>query len=235
MITLYQFSPHFGLPNASPFCLKLETYLRMAKIPFQIRTVNNPAKSPKGKLPFIKDHDKVLGDTHLIILHLKQQYGAYLDQNLTPVQQAQTLAITHMVEEHLYWIGMYARWIDPVGWPSTRDAFFEPLPSYLKLFLPKILRKRMAKTLYAQGIGRHSAVEIYQLGIEDINAIATLLGTQSYFWGDSPTSIDATLFAFLANIIWVPQENILKKHILNLPSIPAYCERIKKNFYPEWV
>jgi Glutathione S-transferase, C-terminal domain len=35
MIKLYQFAPAFGLPNASSFCLKLETYLRMVGIPFE--------------------------------------------------------------------------------------------------------------------------------------------------------------------------------------------------------
>ncbi len=36
MIKLFQFAPAFGLPNASPFCMKLETYLRMAGLPFQL-------------------------------------------------------------------------------------------------------------------------------------------------------------------------------------------------------
>lgn len=36
MIKLYQFEPAFGLANASPFCMKLETYLRMADLPFEI-------------------------------------------------------------------------------------------------------------------------------------------------------------------------------------------------------
>jgi hypothetical protein len=32
-IVLHQFYRSFGLPNASPFCMKLETYLRMAELP----------------------------------------------------------------------------------------------------------------------------------------------------------------------------------------------------------
>ena len=33
MIKLFQFEPAFGLANASPFCMKLETYLRMGEQP----------------------------------------------------------------------------------------------------------------------------------------------------------------------------------------------------------
>jgi hypothetical protein len=32
MITLYKFGPAYGLPTASPYALKLETWLRMADI-----------------------------------------------------------------------------------------------------------------------------------------------------------------------------------------------------------
>ncbi len=53
MIKLYQFDPAFGLPNASPFCMKLETYLRMAQLPFEIEPATLQAfnKAPKGKMP----------------------------------------------------------------------------------------------------------------------------------------------------------------------------------------
>ena len=36
MIDLYQFSPAFDVPNLSPFCMKLEAFLRVCNIPFQI-------------------------------------------------------------------------------------------------------------------------------------------------------------------------------------------------------
>jgi hypothetical protein len=33
MIKLHQFATAFGLPNTSPFCVKLENYLRMTGLP----------------------------------------------------------------------------------------------------------------------------------------------------------------------------------------------------------
>ena len=62
MIKLYQFPSQWSLPNPSPFCMKLETYLRMAKLPFEAVYVINPGKGPKKKLPTINDDGKILGD-----------------------------------------------------------------------------------------------------------------------------------------------------------------------------
>lgn len=36
MIELHQFRPFWGLPNASPFCMKVETYLRFRGIPYKV-------------------------------------------------------------------------------------------------------------------------------------------------------------------------------------------------------
>ncbi len=55
MIILYQFPAVWGLPNASPFCMKVETYLRMTEIPYEPKLVMDPRKSPKGKIAFYKN------------------------------------------------------------------------------------------------------------------------------------------------------------------------------------
>ena len=49
MLELLQFPPAFGLMNPSPFCMKVEVFLRLGKLPF--RCVNNasPVRAPKGK------------------------------------------------------------------------------------------------------------------------------------------------------------------------------------------
>ena len=36
MIKLYQFAPAWDVPNLSPFCVKVETYLKMAGLPYEL-------------------------------------------------------------------------------------------------------------------------------------------------------------------------------------------------------
>lgn len=66
MISLYQPAPAWGVLNASPFCMKLELYLRLAKIPYETKLAN-PLKAPNGKVPYIKDGDQTIGDSSFII------------------------------------------------------------------------------------------------------------------------------------------------------------------------
>lgn len=48
MIRLHQFPPVFGR-NVSPFTLKLETWLRLAGLPYEVIATRNPGRAPKGK------------------------------------------------------------------------------------------------------------------------------------------------------------------------------------------
>lgn len=229
MIILYQFAPRWDLPNASPFCMKLETYLRMAKLPYQNKYVDDPRKAPKGKLPYIRDGEQTVADSSLIIQHLTRKYGDSLDAELTPEQIAQRTAMQRLVEEHLYWVMLYARWIDEDFWPTTKLAFFSHFPKLMRWMLPTLFRKGVIKAAYAQGIGRHSKDEIYQLGKEDLQAIATGLGDRPFFFGEKPTQIDASLYGFLANILDVPLETPLKAVAKFLPHLDTYCRRMQQH------
>jgi glutathione S-transferase len=124
MITLIQFPSHWNLPSASPFCIKLEAYLKLSKIPYQIKVINDPRGAPKGKLPFIKDGEKTIADTSLIIEYLNKTYGDKLDVNLTPEQKALAITIQRLCEDHLYWIIMYERWLTDGGWKVINPVFF---------------------------------------------------------------------------------------------------------------
>ena len=109
MITLYQFASTWGIPNLGQFNVKVETYLRMVDLPYEV-VATMPLKAPKGKLPFIEDDGEKIADSHFIVEYLKEKYGDRLDSHLITEQRAIMTAMQRLLEEHLYWIGMYARW-----------------------------------------------------------------------------------------------------------------------------
>ena len=231
MITLYQFQPVFGLPNASPFCMKVENYLRMAHLPYEIAPRANHFKAPKGKLPYIRDNGKIIADSSFIIEYLKATYGDPLDAKLNSLEVAQVLALRRMMEENLYWVLAYWRWVEPQGWKVTKAEFFKPVPALLRGPISALARRGVTRQLWGHGMGRHSAEEVYHIGNTDITALADFLRDKPFFMGENPTSLDATAYAFLANITLVPMDSALKQYALKYPQLEAYCKRMKARYY----
>ena len=231
MIKLYQFKPAFGLPNASPFCMKVETYLRMAGLPYECVNGADLRKAPKGKLPYIEDGGRRIGDSGFIIDYLVQTYGDKLDEYLNQNQRAQALAIRRMIEENLYWAAIYTRWIEDAGFAFTRAAFFDEMPPLLKQLVPHLARRAMRREMLGHGMGRHSRDDIYAIGCRDITALSRLLGGQRYFMGEQPSSLDATTYAFIANVLWVPVASPLLDEAKKHPNLEAYCQRMKTRYF----
>jgi glutathione S-transferase len=233
MIKLHQFEPAFGLPNASPFCMKLETYLRMAGVPFEMAPPNlqDLHKAPKGKMPFVDDNGKIIADSTFIIDYLKTNHGDKLDSWLSVEQKAVAQSFQRLMEENLYWAIVHTRWFEPQGWAAIKVAFFDKMPAPLKWFVPALARRGTLKAMHGHGIGRHSPAEIHEIGKRDITAIAEFLGDKPYFMGDQPSTIDATVYAFAANLVYVPIASPLKQQAEKYPQLKAYCERMRARYY----
>lgn len=231
MITLYQFAPAFGLPNPSPFCFKVENYLRMTGEAFEIKR-GNPQKAPKGKLPFIKDGGVVVSDSAHILEHLKKTRGDKLDKGLTPADRAVAHAVRRMLEDGLYFCLMYGRWVDEAGWGPAKEAFFSEMPAIARALVPGIARRMAKKQAHAQGTGRHAAEDVYAMADADAGALSDILGDRPYLLGDSPTSVDATAYAFLALVLWSPLPAGLTGSVEKHANLVAYCERMKARYYP---
>ncbi len=234
MIRLYQFAPAWELPNASPFCMKVETYLRMAGLPYETVSTRQFSKAPKGKLPYIEDNGTTIGDSSFIIDYLKSKYGDSTDQDLTVSEFVIAHALRRMLEESLYWAAAYSRWGDSANWGKLRAVFFDGMPFPLRAIVPRIARKIALKNMAGQGITNHPASDIYAIGKADISALSNYLADKPFLMGQHPTSLDASAYAFLANIIWVPVESPLKQHTLSLANLTAYCERMQKRYYSDW-
>ena len=81
---LYPRSPFS--PSLSPFCLKLETWLRISKVPFE--TTTTLQASTKGKSPWIVYNGRAIADSSIIVNFLTREFNVGLDSHLTDEQRA---------------------------------------------------------------------------------------------------------------------------------------------------
>ena len=133
MIEFYKYVPQFGMRDASPFCLKLMTYLRLANIPHNTHEIMDPRRAPKQKMPFIVDGGREIGDSELIIACLKEKFGDPLADGLSSRQRATAHAFNVMLAERFYWAGMvYSRWVEKQHQPLLRETWFGAVPAPLR-------------------------------------------------------------------------------------------------------
>ncbi len=233
MLELYQFGPAWGLPDPSPFCIKLELWLKMAGIEYRSIADGDTRKAPKEKIPYIKIDGEVIGDSELIIANLKQRFGDAVDSDLTAEQQACSHLITRMMHDSFYWVLIHCRWFEGSGWKQVGPTLFANLPGPMKLLVPPIVRRSLKKSLHSQGLGRHSPEERMQFGCDDVDALVTLLGDKDFFMGDKPHEADATVQGFLISFIGPPIENPVKQYLISQPTLVDYYQRMNSRFYPD--
>lgn len=231
MITLYQFPAAFAVPNISPYCLKLETFLRLTGQRYEVKTLNDPRKGPKGKLPFIKLEGEVIADSAIVLRNLSKRFKLDLDSHLDAAGLGRSVAITRLCDEHLVHILVYFRWIDAKGWQQIEPALFGRLAAPLRWFVPAMLQRKVRNSLHCQGIGRHSRDELLVFAREDLQALQDMLGTHDYFGGARPCSADAAAYGVLANLIFCTLETPLNRMAREFPALVAYCERLRAAYW----
>ena len=233
MVVLQKFGPHFGVPDPSTFVLKLETFLRLAKIEYSEEAVVDLRKAPKGKLPCIVMDGTVTGDSHFAIAELKKKFNIDLNGDLTQAQLAQHHMLRLALENHTYFIMLAYRWVHEKNAPILQKTFFGPMGFMGKVFF-KIVQKGIRRTVHGQGILRHSWDELEGMIIEDINALENILGDQAYFGGDEPTEIDATCFAFIANMLVPDLDTPFLTHSRKSRVLIDYHNRMTERVFPDY-
>ncbi|MCJ8169943.1 glutathione S-transferase family protein [Atopomonas sediminilitoris] len=232
MITLYQFPAAFGLPNPSAFCLKLETFLRLAGLEYQVKSLHDPRVAPKAKFPMIDLEGQRLADSALIQQALTERFKLTLDDQRSLEQLGHDMALTRLLDEHLYWIVVRFRWLDDECWSRLCPQFFGHLPLPLKWLVPQVARAQVKRDLHGQGLGRHSPAELIQFARADLTACAAILGSAEYFGGSAPSSVDACAYGHLANLFISTFDTPLSALAPEYPSLVAYCRRMQARLWP---
>jgi glutathione S-transferase len=232
MITLYTFGPAFGLPDMSPFVMKVMVQLKMAGLPFEVNS-QGLMKAPKGKLPYVLDGDEVVADSTMIRWHIERTRGIDLDSGLSPEQRGVAWAVEKMLEDHMYWLAVHNRWAVDANFEQGPKAFLKGLPFPLGLIVPPLARRKMLGSLQAQGMGRHTDTEREALTVKAVQSLADILGDKPYLCGQVRGATDGAALAFLLAGLCPRFDGPLRRQIERHPNLLSYAERMRQCYFPE--
>ncbi|KAE9547747.1 hypothetical protein FO519_009042 [Halicephalobus sp. NKZ332] len=240
VVNLVQFPRARCIPSASPFSLKLETFLKFAKIAY--KNVNNEFKhgSSKGQIPFIELNGRQHADSGHIMDVLIKEFNLTIDAGLDPKQLADKRAYSILVEESLFRAIAYMRTKDNTWLFSEDKGLLGNMTGIKKIAAGKLgpyfSRGKMEKSLQIHGMGRNSLEEVVEIMKKDLVALDTLLGGKKYFFGDEPTSFDATAFGMLAQVFYTPSptDEVVKFAEAETPNLKSFVDKVKTEFWPEW-
>jgi glutathione S-transferase len=233
-IKLFQFPRMFDIPNLSPFCCKLETWLRIAGVPYEVVETPDPRKGPKGKLPFIEDAGVRIADTSIIVDHLAKTRGVDPDARLDAAQRAIALLVQRTLEEHYAFVLAYTHLVREQGVRHTR-ARFDALPAVVGPLVARLVQGQVKKLLWYQGVMRHSDEEIMESARRDWRAILAFMSDGPFFFGREPSGVDAIVFGTLATSVLTPIESPIRDFLRSQPTCVAYAEMMRARFFPELV
>jgi glutathione S-transferase len=231
MITLYGAGEGFGLPEMSPYVMKSEIQLKMAGLPYR-KLRATPQEAPKGQVPFIEHGGQKIGDSTCIRGYLERTFGLDFDEGLTPRQRAEAWALERMLENHLGWFGIQARWLIPENFAKGPAHFFDAAPEAIRQQVRDQGLERVRAAVLAVGVTRHTEPEMLALAARSLAALEVVLGDQPYLFGARPCGADATAFGILAFLLSPYFESPVRRQAERFAGLVAYVDRMMGEFYP---
>jgi glutathione S-transferase len=224
MITLYSYPQLFGVADNNGYGLKVFAFFKLTGVPFTHQHIFDASAAPRGQLPYIIDDGEAIGDSGMIIEHLTRKYRLKIDDGLTAAQRDTDHLITRMLD-NLYWVMSYSRWKDERFWPSFCDALRREHASLTEAGLREA-REFNSRRYYYQGIGRYAPAAAYNRGIADLQVLANLIPARGYLHGPKPTSIDAGIYGFIANIHFYDTDTPLKQFVGSHQNLVRHCDAV---------
>ena len=139
-----------------------------------------------------------------------------------------------MIESHVYWALVGARWVDPENFAKGPAHFFDGAPEDRREKLREDAQFRVAENYLLSGLGRHAPDDDVELALRSLLALSVQLGDKPYLMGDKPCGTDATAFGALAGILTPFFDSRLRTRAEEFENLAAYVERMMQQYYPDF-
>ncbi|XP_050296043.1 metaxin-3 [Anthonomus grandis grandis] len=236
--SLYIYDGDYGLPSMHVDCIKSLLYTSIAKVPLQIKLLNNIKLCTFYSGPYFVHKHLSFGAYSEIVPYINT-LGYNLDFELNPKQKSESLALSNMVQMKLRGPLEYVFWLDQRNFEEfTRVWFTRALPWPLSIFYIN-RAKETAENLIQSMYATDCSMEIIRdnlsaLTAECLSSLSARLGTLSYFHGDSPTSLDVIVYSYVAPLLKVPfPSNSISSLVSAWPNLVSFVKRIEAKYLPE--
>jgi hypothetical protein len=156
-----------------------------------------------------------------------------VDDALTEQERAQNTAYKAWLEEWVYFLMVWEKWID--NWYPTRETFFaKAIPFYpMRVVIFNFVYRDINDMMYKKGIGRHAKEDIVSFIVESVKTISVLVGDKGLLEG-KPCSANAFLFGLLVAVMLTPDLTpIWNAEVAKYPNLKRWTESWVEKYFPE--
>ncbi|KAM3838333.1 metaxin-3-like [Diretmus argenteus] len=223
----------WGLPSVHNESLIVLAYAKFSGAKVTVSPIDWTWRTLTATVPELVCGDSTVTEPTQILNFLrKRRFNA--DYELTARQGADTMAYIALLEEKLRPALLHTFWVDAENYANlTRPWFASRSPFPLNFLVPSChASTALSRILLTKGespLHRITEVEgkIYSDAKECLNLLSYRLGTENYFFGNSPASLDAFVFGFVAPLHKASlPSSPLQSHLRQLANLTHFCDNI---------
>nr|XP_036855863.1 metaxin-3 isoform X4 [Manis javanica] len=197
----------WGLPSVHSESLVVMAYAKFSGAPLKVSVIDNTWRGSRGDVPILTTEDNIVSQPAKILNFLRKQL-------------------------HTFWVE------SDNYFNVTKPWFASRIPFPLSLILPGRMSKgALTRILLTRGEPplyhlREVEAQIYRDAKECLNLLSNRLGTSQFFFGDTPSTLDAYVFGFLAPLYKVRFPKVqLQEHLKQLSNLCRFCDDILNSYF----
>ncbi|XP_018023910.1 metaxin-1 [Hyalella azteca] len=227
----------YGLPSMDLESLQIMMYVKFSGAPVKIIKSMSPAHAPSRNLPVLSCPSGNLNKFSAITAHLRRKNFS-CDHELTRKQCSDVLAYQQLIEEKLFPAFVYLWWVEPRSYQEIiHKWYYSRMRFPYKLWVPS--NRHNAYKAFIESIVDEPddevavETELLKRGQECLTLLSVRLGDKGFFFGSSPSSLDAILAPYLALLLKVDlRVPALQNHLRQCPNLTAYVSRALATCFP---
>ncbi|KAH6584545.1 hypothetical protein BASA60_000946 [Batrachochytrium salamandrivorans] len=220
-LELFAWGEGLGLPSFDPFCLSIAAYLNLAGADWSFHECRTPSHLAKWRAACPPCWSRACGwNPPTLFTHSSPRFIS-------------------LIEDNLYDALLYTWWMENENYTkSIHPTLTGSLTFFGRYNLPPKLKERAKIRLQSYRMLDYKGEkvpEVYIAAREAYRALADKLGDKNYFYGDSPSTLDAIAFGHLSLHAY-PSLAVPKLFSLlafEFPTLIAYCARLKEKIFPD--